>query len=58
MRKRSFERAVQSVDPVRYVDVAKVSAPKVFEPCGSDSPCIDEGTQLSVWITDHYGYIV
>ena len=58
MRKRSFERAVQSVDPVRHVDVPKVPAPKVFEPCGSDSPCIDEGTQLGVWITGHCGYIV
>ena len=57
-RKRSFERAVQSVDPVRHIDVAKIPAPKVFEPCGSNSPCIDESTQIGVWITHHYRYIV
>ena len=57
-RKRRFERAVQGLDPVRHVDVAKVPAPKIFESLGGAPPCVDEGAQLDVRIAGHMRSIV
>ena len=58
MGKRCFERAVQSFDPVRDVDVLKVPAPERLESLGGNPPRVDESAHLDVRITRHMGYTV
>lgn len=58
MCKRGFERAVQGLDLVSHIDLAKILAPEALEPRGGNSPCFVEGAQLDFWIASHMEYIV